>query len=100
FNIRNPNKVYALIGSFAKANAVRFHAADGAGYRFLADQVLTLDPMNPQVAARMMGPFSRAARFDKARQALMKAEMQRVAAAAKLSPDVAEVTAKSLAHLG
>jgi aminopeptidase N len=100
FNIRNPNKVYALIGSFANANAVRFHAADGSGYRFLADQVLTLDPMNPQVAARMMGPFSRAARFDKARQGLMKAEMQRVAAALGLSPDVAEVTAKSLAHLG
>ncbi|MGA1859063.1 aminopeptidase N [Azospirillum sp. 11R-A] len=100
FEIRNPNKVYALIGGFANGNPVRFHDASGAGYRFLADQVLRLDPMNPQVAARLMGPFSRLRRYDAARQGLMKAELQRIVATSGLSPDVYEVASKSLAAAG
>ncbi|KAA0594706.1 aminopeptidase N [Azospirillum lipoferum] len=100
FEIRNPNKVYALIGGFANGNPVRFHDASGAGYRFLADQVLRLDPMNPQVAARLMGPFSRLRRYDAARQGLMKAELQRIVATPGLSPDVYEVASKSLEAAG
>ncbi|MBP2301044.1 aminopeptidase N [Azospirillum picis] len=100
FEIRNPNKVYALIGGFANGNPVRFHDAGGAGYRFLADQVLRLDPMNPQVAARLMGPFSRLRRYDAGRQALMKAQLERIVATPGLSPDVYEVASKSLEAAG
>ncbi|HEY0833052.1 MAG TPA: aminopeptidase N [Azospirillum sp.] len=96
FEIRNPNKVYALIGAFAGGNLVRFHAADGAGYAFLADQVLRLDPMNPQVASRLMGPFSRLKRFDAARQEQMRTQLRRIVAQPGLSPDVFEVASKSL----
>ncbi|HYD70915.1 aminopeptidase N [Azospirillum sp.] len=97
FEIRNPNKVYALIGAFAGGNPVRFHEADGAGYAFLADQVLRLDPMNPQVASRLMGPFSRLKRFDAARQEQMRTQLRRIVAQPGLSPDVFEVASKSLA---
>ncbi|WP_454016638.1 aminopeptidase N [Azospirillum sp. Marseille-Q6669] len=100
FEIRNPNKVYALIGGFAGGNPVRFHDTSGAGYRFLADQVLRLDPMNPQVAARMVGPFSRLRRYDAPRRALMKAELERIVATPSLSPDVFEVASKSLEAAG
>ncbi len=97
FSIRNPNKVRSLIGAFASGNALRFHAADGAGYRFLADRVLELDPMNPQVAARLASPLGRWRRFDTARQALMQAELKRILAEPKLSKDVYEIASKSLA---
>ncbi|MGQ9367472.1 aminopeptidase N [Azospirillum sp. ST 5-10] len=96
FEIRNPNKVYALIGAFAGGNPVRFHDASGAGYAFLADQVLRLDPLNPQVAARLMGPFSRLRRFDADRQELMRGQLRRIVAQPDLSPDVYEVASKSL----
>ncbi|CAK0771370.1 aminopeptidase N [Azospirillaceae bacterium] len=97
FDFRNPNKVYALIGGFG-ANQLRFHAANGDGYRFLADQVLLLDPMNPQVAARMAGPFTQWRRFDSGRQALMKEQLERLAAFPGLSSDVSEIISKSLAE--
>jgi len=96
FDIRVPNKVYALIRAFA-ANHVRFHAADGAGYAFLADQVLALDKLNPQVAARMARAFDRWKRFDPARQALAGAQLTRIRDAEGLSRDVAEIVSKALA---
>ena len=96
FDIRVPNKVYALIRAFA-ANHVRFHAADGAGYEFLADQVLALDKLNPQVAARMARAFDRWKRFDTARQALAGAQLARIRDAQGLSRDVAEIVTKALA---
>lgn len=96
FSIRNPNKVRALIGAFAGGNPVCFHAADGAGYDFLATQVLLLDGLNPQVAARMVSPLSRWHRYDAGRQELMRQELERVAAAPALSKDVYEVVVKSL----
>ncbi len=96
FSIRNPNKVYALIGAFPGGNPVAFHDRGGAGYAFLADQVLRIDPMNPQVAARLMGPFSRLKRYDAERQAQMVAQLQRIIATPGLSPDVFEVASKSL----
>jgi len=97
FSLRNPNKVRALIGAFASGNQVGFHRADGAGYRFLADRVLELDPLNPQVAARILGPMARWRRFDAARQAAMRAQLERVAAKPGLSKDVYEIATKSLA---
>ena len=95
FDIRVPNKVYALIRAFA-ANHVRFHAADGAGYAFLADQVLALDKLNPQVAARMARGFDRWRRFDPARQARARAQLARIRDAEGLSRDVAEIVTKAL----
>ncbi len=97
FSLRNPNKVYSLIGAFANGNPVRFHDAGGDGYAFVADQVLAIDPVNPQVAARLVGPFSRLRRYDAGRRALMRAQLERIAAHPGLSPDVGEIVTKSLA---
>jgi aminopeptidase N len=95
FSMQKPNKVRALIGSFT-ANALRYHAADGAGYAFHADRILALDPKNPQVAARMLAPLGRWRRFDAGRQERMKAELQRILAAPKLSRETYEIASKSL----
>jgi len=95
FSMRNPNKVRALIGSFANANPVRFHAADGSGYAFLQEQVLALDPANPQIAARLLRAISRWQRYDEGRQAQMRAALEAVVAA-KVSRDVYEIAVKSL----
>jgi aminopeptidase N len=96
FDLKVPNKAYALIRTFA-ANHVRFHAADGAGYAFLADQVLALDRLNPQVAARMARGFDRWKKFDAGRQAKARAQLERMRDAAGLSKDVAEIVTKALA---
>jgi aminopeptidase N len=96
FDIRTPNKVYALIRTFA-ANHVRFHAADGGGYAFLADQVLLLNGLNPQIAARMARSFDRWRRFDAQRQSQAKKQLERIRDAEKLSKDVAEIVGKALA---
>jgi aminopeptidase N len=96
FDIRNPNKVYALIRSFC-ANHVRFHAADGGGYAFAAERVMELDPLNPQIAARLARAFDRWRKFDVARQAHARAALERIGGAPNLSRDVAEVVTKALA---
>ncbi len=97
FVLKNPNKVRALIGAFCSGNQVGFHAADGAGYSFLADYVIRLDPMNPQIAARLLTPLTTWQRYDPARQSLMRRELERILAVDKLSGDVSEVAGKSLA---
>ncbi|WP_439858956.1 aminopeptidase N [Pseudomonas sp. MBLB4136] len=97
FTLKNPNKVRALIGAFAGQNPVGFHRADGSGYRFLADQVITLNALNPQIASRLLAPLTRWRKYDSARQALMKAELERILASGELSSDVFEVVSKSLA---
>ncbi|MGC1455504.1 MAG: aminopeptidase N [Nitrospirota bacterium] len=96
FNIKNPNKVRALIGAFSQGNPVRFHDPDGAGYAFLADQVLAIDPMNPQIAARLLNPFTLWNRYDEKRKALMKTQLERILNSPKLSRDTHEVVSKSL----
>ncbi len=97
FTLKNPNKVRALIGAFAGQNLVNFHAADGSGYRFLADLVIELNALNPQIASRQMAPLTRWRKYDAARQALMKGELERILASGELSSDVYEVVSKSLA---
>jgi aminopeptidase N len=97
FTYGNPNRVYALIANFAAANPVRFHAADGSGYRFLADQVLILDPRNPQVASRILTPLGRWRRQSPERRELMKSELQRILAAPQLSKQTYEIASKGLA---
>ena len=96
FRFTNPNKVRALIGRFCMTNQVRFHAADGEGYRFLTEQVLALDKINPQMAARLVSTLSRWRRFDANRQDLMQAELKRILSAPDISKDTFEIVSKSL----
>jgi len=97
FDMGNPNRVRALVSSFASANPAQFHTADGAGYRFLADIVMRLDPANPQVAARIVSPLGQWRRVDAARQALMRGELQRILDLPGLSKNTFEMVSKSLA---
>jgi aminopeptidase N len=96
FSLERPNKVRALIGAFTSSNPLRYHAADGAGYSFHADRTLELDPINPQVAARLLAPLGRWRRFDEGRQARMKAALERILRAPRLSRDTYEIASKSL----
>ena len=96
FSIENPNKVRALVGSFS-GNAVQFHRKDGKGYQFLVDNILTLDAINPQIAARLLKSFSRWKRYDTDRKQLMQAELQRILSHETLSADCFEIASKSLA---
>jgi len=95
FEMSNPNRVRSLIGAFAVGNPVGLHRQDGRGYSLLADNVLTLDARNPQVAARMVSPLTRWQRFAPAHAALMKAQLQRIVDT-KVSNDVFEIVSKSL----
>jgi len=94
FELTNPNRVRALLAAFA-GNAAQFHRADGEGYRFLAQQVLALDKVNPQIAARMAGQFSRWRRYDAGRQAHVAAVLDGMLAAGELSPNLYEVISKT-----
>jgi aminopeptidase N len=96
FTLKNPNRVRALLGTFAIANPTGFHRADGTGYALVADHVLALDPRNPQVASRLAQPFSRWRRYDPARRDHMRTQLERILAAPKLSRDVYEIASKSL----
>jgi aminopeptidase N len=95
FDIKVPNKVYALVRTFA-ANHVNFHAADGSGYEFLADQVIAINSFNPQVAARMARGFDRWRKFAPARQAKARAALERIRDSDGLTRDVAEIVTKAL----
>jgi aminopeptidase N len=96
FTLKNPNRARSLLGAFSARNQVRFHAADGRGYTLLADKILELDRMNPQVAARLVGAFTHWRRFDEHRRTLMRTELARIAGTKKLSTDVYELTTKCL----
>ncbi|GFP88904.1 puromycin-sensitive aminopeptidase [Phtheirospermum japonicum] len=96
FDLRNPNKVYSLIGGFC-GSPVNFHAKDGSGYKFLGEIVVQLDKINPQVASRMVSAFSRWKRFDETRQKHAKAQLEMILAANGLSENVFEIASKSLA---
>ena len=96
FDLRNPNRIRALVSSFA-ANQVRFHDRSGAGYRLYADTIIQLDPTNSQVAARMVSPLGQWRRFDTGRQGLMQAELQRTLDLPGLSRNTFEMASKSIA---
>jgi aminopeptidase N len=96
FDMKNPNRVRALVGAFS-ANQLRFHAADGAGYRLVGEVVRQLDGINAMVAARMTGAFETWRRFDPARQALMKDELEAILKTPGLSSNMFEVVSKMLA---
>jgi aminopeptidase N len=95
FTLNNPNRVRALYMA-AAVNPAAFHAADGEGYRMIADLILALDPLNAQTAARFVPPLGRWRRLEPGRSALMRAELERIAAAPGLSRDTFEQVSRSL----
>jgi len=95
FTLANPNRARSLVGAFS-VNQRALHAAGGAGYRFLADNLIALDRLNPQTAAKLLPPLGRWRRFDETRAALMKAELERILATPGLSKDLFEQASKSL----
>ncbi|HAU93158.1 MAG TPA: aminopeptidase N, partial [Alteromonas sp.] len=98
FSQQNPNRVRAVIGSFAFYNTSGFHADDGSGYRFLTDYLLELDKTNPQVASRLVTPLTQWQHFAPSRQALMRQQLSRLLDDASLSKDLYEKVSKALAY--
>jgi aminopeptidase N len=96
FTRKNPNRVRALVGAFSQGNQLRFHDRGGAGYAFLADEVLTIDPANATLAARLVQPLCAWRRHDPARQTLMGAELERILGTQGLSQNTYEMVSKSL----
>jgi aminopeptidase N len=97
FELKNPNRARALLHAFAMGNPVNFHAADGSGYRFVAEHVVALDRLNPQIASRLARAFDRWRKYDLERQAHARAALESIGAAEGLSPDVGEVVTRTLA---
>lgn len=96
FDIKNPNKVYSLIGAFCMRNPAEFHAKHGGGYLFLREMVQQLDKLNPQVAARMVKPLTSWKRYDKERQGLMRDQLALILQDKTISKDMYELVSKSL----
>jgi aminopeptidase N len=96
FDLRNPNRVRAVVSSFSSGNPYRFHHPSGAGYRFLSETIIALDPSNGQVAARLVSPLGQWRRVDTVRQDLMKAELQRILDTPKLTRNTFEMASRSL----
>jgi aminopeptidase N len=96
FDIKNPNKVYALVRAFCSANPRHFHAADGSGYALAAEVIVELQAINPQVASRIARSFDRWRQFDAVRQGQARAALERIQACASLAKDVAEVVGNAL----
>jgi aminopeptidase N len=97
FDAKNPNRLRALVSTFASMNPSRFHDPSGAGYRFLADQILAVDAINPSVAARLVEPLGGWRRYRPEYGELMKAELQRIVGTEGLSKNVYELASKALA---
>jgi aminopeptidase N len=98
FNIKNPNKVRSLVGSFSFYNTEGFHASDGSGYQYLTDYLIELDKINPQVASRLVTPLIQFKKFATTQQELIKIQLNRLLNTSDLSKDVYEKVSKSLAH--
>ncbi len=96
FTLSNPNKARALIGGFVAANPTEFHREDGSGYAFHAEMTLTLDQINPQIAARMLAPLGRWRRMDEGRQSKMRNALEEIASTQGVSRDVFEIATKAL----
>ena len=95
FSFANPNRVRALIGAFA-ANPTQFNRADGAGYDFVAGNVLALDPKNPQLAARLSTAFRTWRTLEQGRRGKAQAALERIKATASLSRDLADIVERAL----
>jgi aminopeptidase N len=97
FDAKTPNRLRALVATFAGFNPARFHDPSGAGYRFLADQVLAVDAFNPNIAARLTEPLGQWARYKPELGQLMRAELERIAKSPGLSKNVFELASKASA---
>ena len=97
FDLKNPNRARSLLHAFALDNPVHFHAADGSGYRWVAEQVIALDRLNPQVASRLARAFDRWKKYDSGRQAHARAALEAIRGAEGLSVNVGEVVGRALA---
>ncbi len=93
---KNPNKIRALISAFSRFNQLHFHSADGSGYEFIAEQVLKLDPLNPQTAARLVSVFNNWKKFEENNKIKMKDQLNRIVKTPELSGDVFEIVSKAL----
>jgi aminopeptidase N len=96
FDLKNPNRARALLHSFAMENPLHFHAADGSGYAWIAEQVVALDKLNPQVASRLARAFDRFKKYDEGRQAHARAALESIKSAQGLSGNVGEVVQRAL----
>lgn len=97
FSWTNPNRLRSVVSIFAGANLEAFHAMDGSGYAFVGDVVLKVDKTNNQIAARLAGSFSLWRKYGPERQALMRAQLERIKDSPGVSKDVYEIASKSLA---
>ncbi|MCX5512096.1 aminopeptidase N [Kaistia algarum] len=97
FALSNPNRVRALVGGFSSSNPTQFNRADGAGFDFLADFVLDLDRRNPQTAARLLIAFRSWRALEPVRRGLAEAQLRRIAASDRLSPDTQDIVTRTLA---
>ena len=97
FSFGNPNRVRAVIGAFSAGNPTQFNRADGAGYDFIADTVLALDPKNPQLAARMATVFRTWRTLEEGRRGKAEAALKRIKAAPNLSRDLSDIVDRALA---
>jgi len=98
FTLKNPNRARSLLFAFCSSNPAQFHAVDGSGHAFWAEQIIALDAINPQVAARLARTLDRWRKFTPALQKSMREALEKVASAKKLSNDVAEIIGKALAN--
>ncbi|MDH3656346.1 MAG: aminopeptidase N C-terminal domain-containing protein, partial [Myxococcales bacterium] len=96
FNLANPNRARSLLFAFAAGNPVAFHRADGEAYRFVADRVVELDAINPQVASRIVSSFNQWRRFEPGRATSMKAQLERIAGQPGISKDVLEIVERAV----
>lgn len=96
FDIKNPNKVRSVIGAFAGQSLINFHALDGSGYQLLADKIILLNRLNPQIASRLVAPLSKWSRYVNTQSQQMKQQLERIMAQEDLSKDVYEIVSKSL----
>ncbi len=96
FSMKNPNRIRSLIGSFLTANPVHFHNKDGSGYRFAGEILTQLNSSNPQIASRLIDPLLKYRNYDEARQKLMRAELEKLAAMENLAKDLFEKVTKAL----
>ncbi len=96
FDLKNPNRTRSLVASFCANNPVRFHAIDGSGYQYLTEILMALNTSNPQVASRLIEPFLKYRQYDEQRQALMRAELEKLSQLENLAKDLFEKVHKAL----
>ena len=96
FSMTRPNTVRSVIGAFTGSGMHNFHNKEGTGYTWLADKIIELDAINPQIAARLVAPLIKYKRFAQPNRDLMKAQLERIIKVEKLSKNTYEIVSKGL----